>query len=267
MRKWAVLTVGFYALALMALTTPLLVVFVTNLVIRESEWSSMATVADTLQVYRAWGYWLWLGLLLLGQALLLLVPLDLARRRPPSRRRLAAPVVVAALLMANLTLAGAFSLLCLGWGDEAFKVIEFLMRVVSQETRLNPLVDPARQQMGLQSESYEALAVLVGLLLAGWGFWGLVFARFARAQSPQGLMDRLTRWLLRGSILELLIAVPSHVVARHRNDCCAPAATFWGIVTGLSIMLLAFGPAVFFLFVARFQRLRPRSEEPAEPRP
>ena len=74
---------------------------------------------------------------------------------------------------------------------------------------------------------------------------------------PGRLMDRLTRWLLRGSILELLVAVPSHVVSRSRGDCCAPMGTFWGIVTGLSVMLLAFGPGVYFLFVARMTRLRP----------
>jgi hypothetical protein len=70
---------------------------------------------------------------------------------------------------------------------------------------------------------------------------------------------------LRGSILELLVAVPSHIVVRHRNDCCAPIGTFWGIVTGISIMLLSFGPGVFFLFVERCQRLHPQTAQPAQP--
>jgi hypothetical protein len=47
-------------------------------------------------------------------------------------------------------------------------------------------------------------------------------------------------------------------VSRHRNDCCAPFATFWGIATGLTVMLLAFGPGVLCLFAARLQRLQPR---------
>jgi len=51
--------------------------------------------------------------------------------------------------------------------------------------------------------------------------------------------------------------VPSHIIVRNRNDCCAPMGTFWGITTGLSIMLLCFGPGVFFLFVERCGRLRP----------
>jgi hypothetical protein len=90
-----------------------------------------------------------------------------------------------------------------------------------------------------------------------WIIWGVVFYRYARADDPEVLTKRATRWLLRGSILELLVAVPSHIVVRHRNDCCAPIGTFWGIVTGISIMLLSFGPGVFFLFVERCQRLHP----------
>ena len=77
-------------------------------------------------------------------------------------------------------------------------------------------------------------------------------------------MNRLTKWLIRGSILELLVAVPSHVIVREREYCCAGFITFWGIVTGVSVMLLAFGPAVFFLFAKRFGRLKPKAENEPE---
>jgi hypothetical protein len=40
--------------------------------------------------------------------------------------------------------------------------------------------------------------------------------------TPPRCFKRATRWLLRGSILELLVAVPSHVIVRRRDDCCAP---------------------------------------------
>ena len=83
--------------------------------------------------------------------------------------------------------------------------------------------------------------------------------------NADSLLKRVTRWLLRGSILELLIAVPSHVIVRRRDDCCAPAGTFWGIATGISIMLLCFGPGVFFLFVERFNRLKPKDTNTDKP--
>ena len=94
-----------------------------------------------------------------------------------------------------------------------------------------------------------------------WVIWGFVFYRSSKALDPDSLTRHLTRRLLRGSILELLVAVPSHIIVRGRDDCCAPAGSFFGIVTGLTVMLLSFGPGVFFLFVERMARLRPKSPE------
>ena len=82
----------------------------------------------------------------------------------------------------------------------------------------------------------------------------MMFYRYAKDDDPNALVKRSTRWLLRGSILELLVAVPSHIIVRRRDDCCAPMGTFWGITTGISIMLLCFGPGVFFLFAERIRR-------------
>ena len=57
----------------------------------------------------------------------------------------------------------------------------------------------------------------------------------------------------------LLIAVPSHILVRQRNDCCAPFATFWAITVGFSVMLLSFGPGVFFLFAKRIRSLKAKN--------
>jgi hypothetical protein len=100
---------------------------------------------------------------------------------------------------------------------------------------------------------FISAALTVGVF---WVIWALVFHSFAKSDEPDSLIKRSTRWLLRGSILELLIAVPSHVIVRRRDDCCAPMGTFWGIATGISVMLLCFGPGVYFLFVERFGRFK-----------
>ena len=79
-----------------------------------------------------------------------------------------------------------------------------------------------------------------------WTLWAFIFGSFAKSDDPNAFIHRATGWLLRGSILELLIAVPSHIIVRRRGDCCAPIGTFWGITTGISVMLLCFGPAFSF---------------------
>src|SRR5664279_915497 len=110
------------------------------------------------------------------------------------------------------------------------------------------------------SDWQSTLSVFVPVLIF-WLVWAFVFRRAAKSDEPDALLKRVTRWLLRGSILELIIAVPSHVIVRRRDDCCAPIGTFWGIATGISVMLLCFGPGVFFLFVERCRRLQPKETQ------
>ena len=92
---------------------------------------------------------------------------------------------------------------------------------------------------------------------ASWLVWAVVFYLLSRATGPRESIRQQSVGLLRGSILELLIAVPSHIVVRGRGDCCAGIYTFIGITMGISVMLLSFGPAVFLLYYARWRRLRP----------
>jgi hypothetical protein len=94
---------------------------------------------------------------------------------------------------------------------------------------------------------------LAYLILAFWGtlwlLWAILFYFYYRNSPP--VITRLISWLLKGSILELLIVVPCHVIVRRRHDCSSPGATSFGIATGLAIMLLSFGPSVLFLYKKR----------------
>jgi hypothetical protein len=90
-----------------------------------------------------------------------------------------------------------------------------------------------------------------------WCAWTVLFFRSSRAGEPADVVTRQCRMLLKGSILELLIAVPTHIVARSRDYCCAGFMTFFGLTMGISVMLFSFGPAVFFLYADRWKRLHP----------
>jgi hypothetical protein len=245
MKRWAFFTVLIYVAALLLLTFPVMYLSFAG------KSFSVGQAADT---YFSWILWLWIAVLAAGQALLLLVPIDLSERRLPSRRKLKVPVIVGAFLLGNLCLAGLVSLLCAIFKDNGLDIFDGQNLLIWLANLFNH--DPHGQ---LPSDTKMSLVSLVWPLLVSWFVWAFIFRRAAKSDSPDALLKRLTRWLLRGSILELLVAVPSHVIVRRRDDCCAPVGTFWGIATGISVMLLCFGPGVYFLFVERFQRLKPKS--------
>jgi hypothetical protein len=244
MKRWAILTVLLYALALLLLTLPVILITFGNWGVNNDN----HTFKETVQIYMAWQYWLWLGLLMAGQVLLLLLPINIAERRLPARRPLQTPIIVTAFFLTNLFLAGILSILCAAFKESGFLPFAFLSGNVENPTGWD----------------FAAGAILT--LLVFWLVWAAIFRHYAKSDEPDALLKRGTRWLLRGSILELLIAVPSHVIVRRRDDCCAPIGTFWGIATGISVMLLCFGPGVFFLFMERFERLKPKSPDKNKPK-
>jgi hypothetical protein len=209
------------------------------------------SIKQVAGIYLQWAYWLWLAVLVAGQALLLLLPLKIAENRLPARRPLGIPVMVSAFFLANLLFAGLLDIFCALFREEGFGIFGYLTPFKAGQ---------------VQPSNNETVAGFIITILVFWFIWAFIFHRFSKADEPDALLKRMTRWLLRGSILELLVAVPSHIIVRRRGDCCAPWGTFWGIVTGISVMLLCFGPGVFFLFVDRFKRLRPKdaTEQPTQ---
>lgn len=267
MKRWAFVTVALYALLLLLLTAPVMLVcwlkWSANAEKPElSHWQWEVDLNGIVDLFQTWGFWIWLGVMAGTQALLLLVPVDVAERRPTRRRRLIVPVVTASFLLANLFLAGVFAILAAAIGDKIGAVVEFPVRFTEQMINEIPGLSVALANISpVRGRDWLMIPQLIGMLVVFWLIWGLVFYRFAKADEAETLVQRATRWLLRGSILELLVAVPSHIIVRHREDCCAPVASFWGIVTGISVMLLSFGPGVFFLFAARMRGRRPRTPE------
>ena len=244
MKRWAVLTVLLYAFALILLTVPVGLAAFANWGLNDMN----IGLREMLKFFAQWQYWLWLGVLVAGHFLLLLLPIHLAERRLPARRPLKVPVIVTAFFLANLFVAGCTSVLVAIFKDDGLVIFTFVDRLLAV----------------FQNNPAETSSTWGGFFSAGiitavfWLIWGLVFRRYAAADDEETILNRSLRWLMRGSILELLIAVPSHVIVRRRDDCCAPLGTFWGIATGISVMLLCFGPGVFFLFVKRMRQLKPQ---------
>lgn len=216
MDNWAVVVTAVFLAMVLALSAPLVSI-------------CLGPGQDLATVYQAQGPILIAGLFLV-QALLMLVPVDITQRRPKSRRRLLVPVITTAFLLAIAVVGIAFSLLAAAKGDAGFEAFG--------KSNLNFLA-------------------VVGIVFAvSWLVWACIFWRYAQKDRPKTLIKRLMNRLFGGSVLELLVAVPAHVIVRQRQDCCAPLVTFFGISSGLVLMLLAFGPGIIFLFAVRFARLR-----------
>jgi len=250
MKHWAFVTAACYAALLVLLTIPLLAI---------SGWELPAREA-----YRQWGYWLCIAVFVICQFSLLLIPVSTAERRPVRRRHVGFLIGTTTFLLANLVLTGVLALAAGFFGDDSSKPIEWF----GEKSSENPLLLAVTKSLGIPAPGSVTLGCcgVVATLITLWAIWFVIFSRVGSGNASESLMQRATRWLLRGSILELLVAVPSHIMVRRRDDCCARVSTFWGIALGISVMLIAFGPGVFLLFAQRIRRLQPKaSPEPLEP--
>jgi len=149
----------------------------------------------------------------------------ISSRRPVTKGALWPTILAASLALALLVAAAAVCIHAVMLGDRAFNN---------------------------GWHGWMLLTAVVGL----WGFWSALFYRISSQQAPSDLVAALCQRLFRGSVLELLIAVPCHIIVRCRHYCCADILTFAGLSLGIAVMLFSFGPAVFVLFVERLRRLR-----------
>jgi hypothetical protein len=166
-------------------------------------------------------FWGWSLLLVGGPLVLLFVRVDLSELRVRPRWPVAVSAIAAGL---------AFALLC---GAAAIN----LMLALADP---NDLPD-------------DIVSIVVGCWRGVWALWALLLWRLgARMFDPA---DRLYRWLVAGSVLELLIAIPSHIIVNRRHDCTAPFVSSFGVATGLAMLLMSIGPGALFLYRARMRRI------------
>ncbi len=177
-------------------------------------------------------------MMLLGLGLMM-TPIRARRRRPMTRRSIWVPILCSGLLSGFLVFGALIAL------DElAAPGIAAKLQVDDQAS--SPTV----------SEIQDRIAYgVIGTSIAAWIGWGVLFGMMARRGDPTGIGMRLHRWLIAGSALELVVAVPSHIIVRRRGECCGGILTGTGICLGVVIALIAFGPSVFLLFT-RYARSR-----------
>jgi len=222
MRKWGIVITVFYALIVLGLVVPGAVFLLGG---DFSKWSGL--VRGVKDAYKEWMFWIPAGAVLASQALLLFLSVDTSQKRLKPRAHILVSCSVAAILTALLTSAVIWSLGFAIRGDKFWQSF------------------------------FEKEMNLVLFWGALWLLWGILFYFYFR--NSTAVVTRLISWLLKGSVLELLIVVPCHVIVRRRHDCSAPLATSFGIATGIAIMLLSFGPSVLLLYKKRLDAYPPRT--------
>ena len=226
MRKWGIVISVFYALILLGLIVP------GSMFIVGGDWAKWSGLLGGLKdVYTAWTFWILTGVILTSQALLLFLSVDTSQKRLKPRTHILVSYTVVGALTALLSSAVVWSLSVAVRGDKFFDLLDsFSKRFLS-------------------NEDYSLVFWILIPWVMLWLLWAIFFYLYYRNSSAT--VTKFASWLLRGSVLELLVAVPCHVIVRRRHDCSAPAATGFGIATGVAIMLLSFGHSVLFLYKKR----------------
>lgn len=255
MKKWALVVTLLYCLILIVITWPMIAsafipLKVTEDVITITKSEVLKSFKINLGVFLSWQFVAALTVMVVSQLALLIVPVDITERRPIAKKRLAFPVTAAALMMA-LLVAGL-----------VVSVSEFFIRDKEQTgLMLLMLGSPDSTESSFKKVFSEpSFLRALGVFVFAWLAWAFIFFRWSRNLEPRTLIEKQCRALYRGSILELLVAVPTHIVARSRDYCCAGFSTFIGIICGVSVMLFSFGPGIFFLFADRWASLHRKAD-------
>jgi hypothetical protein len=226
MKKWAWVVALLYGAMIVVLTFPAAVALFGDH-LKESNAFSLQELEG---VFFHWPYWLGLVFFIVAQVALLAVPVRVSEKRPVNKRSVVFTVAASALMIGLLG-SGLWLALSETLRGEAF----------------------------LDNEIWWWSAL--GIFAVTWVFWAAIFYRWSKKLSAANLIEKICHYLFRGSILELLVAVPTHIAARNKAYCCAGFGTFWGIAFGMAVMIFSFGPGVFFLFVQRWDRLHPKKED------
>ncbi len=96
-------------------------------------------------------------------------------------------------------------------------------------------------------------------MAAVWLAWSGVFLVYFRNGDFLAKTETVVRALIRGSCLELLVAIPTHGLAYRRvtNDCYCDRGSYTGLVFGSAVLLWAFGPGLALLYWREKMRREP----------
>jgi hypothetical protein len=226
--KWPFVTIMLYGILFVLLLIPIVFMVFTGFGRPETDlndfhlndWFEFYAMLFSFSELSVLVVWAVILAIFIAQASLLIVPVRVRHQRPKKRKGILWTAIMAALLYTALLFFAGLAIMAALWGDDFSEPVFF---------------------------------ILLGILPLNWIVWSIVFWMMSRSIEPESFIRRLMYWLIGGSILELLIAVPSHIIVRHRDVCCAHGLTAAGLTTGLAVIFFAFGPGLYFLYADRIR--------------
>ena len=236
MKRFAIYIIFLYGAILVILTQPVMLA-------ASASGSDGFDWKEISKVFEAWRYWILLAIMLLCQAALLGISVKAESKRPVTRKPVLFSVIASSFLAALLILG----------------VVAAISETINKEPDITAGILGFMKFSEIKEAFFESNVIGVGAagFIIVWLIWALVFYRWSKDLEPKTFVGRQCKLLFAGSVLELLVAVPTHILARSRDYCCAGFSTFVGIALGISVMLLSFGPGVFFLYAERWKKLHP----------
>ena len=103
---------------------------------------------------------------------------------------------------------------------------------------------------------YISGVVCWSVIAAMWLLWTIVFyVRWrSRTISRYSALSSVVRWMLTGTIAELLVASPVFAFVDDPDNCYCARGSFYGLFIGIAAMLWVFGPGILLLFLQERQR-------------
>lgn len=165
-----------------------------------------------------WMAWL-LGIMIVAQLLFIFGAGTNELWQPLGPRRRLLPAIVAGAM---------FGLLAFG-----------LFAAISELVLIEPQLE----------ENFPAERILIGIALLNWVLWGFLFFIYTRQMERFRAIRNLLASVFAGSLFELMVTVPSHMIVAKRPGCFVGIYTLMGIVAGIFVMMWAFGPGLLLLFL------------------
>lgn len=92
------------------------------------------------------------------------------------------------------------------------------------------------------------------IVVIGWLIWGFIFFIWGMRTQRYKILRNVISTMFAGSLLSLMISIPSHLIVVKRPGCLVGLSTALGIISGIFVMLWAFGPGIVLLFLREIRK-------------